>query len=323
MSIKELFEWVASVLGLQDAPGYAICLTIIISVLLFVVSKLWIAHSSHKEERRRYEYARSQEVNTRRYQEELSAAKSLAGKFMSLRFATHKLRCCPDSLFCDAEQNWRAQYEDACIELGRNAPVLNLRTLSTGAPTCGVHVKDISKDESLLIDLDAIGRPFDFGKGDNISADSRTDANIKIVSCRASLYLKGIQFLNQCALARLEAIEERGNDGIIPDEPLIIYTPEDHRYKFPAADYSKPPHFIDDDIDARLGLFYRNFANCAFCRIRNSDTGQRDARRINHQNARRARFAEIFPRMHRYDRECPHPLYGTGDQIDRKSGCNE
>lgn len=39
MAVRELFKWLATVLGLQDAPVYAIYLTITVSVLLFILSQ--------------------------------------------------------------------------------------------------------------------------------------------------------------------------------------------------------------------------------------------------------------------------------------------
>ena len=141
MAVRELFKWLATVLGLQDAPVYAIYLTITVSVLLFILSQPWIAHSSYQADGGGNECERSKEVDIRRYGEELAAAKTLAGKFILLRFATRTLRCCLEPLFHEADQEWRRQYEEAAVELGWNAPVLNLCILSTGAPTCGIHTK--------------------------------------------------------------------------------------------------------------------------------------------------------------------------------------
>lgn len=308
MSLEGLFKVVAQMLGIENAPGAQICVTIVFGLVLYIASQAVLAHSEHKQARRNYEYKRSQEVNTKRFEKELQAVEKLTRCFMELRLRTHCLSCCPDKKLDEAIREWDRIYKEAALALGEGSAVLNLRRLADGSPTCGVHAKELS-DDRRLVDFRAIGASLSnsisllFGRCEESGVE---DGN-RVCSCRPSLYLRGVQFLDECVVARREAMAQRHSMvTVIPDELFILHVPEDEEYSFVGEDCHKPDMVCVTDFDRRLGEYYKRFVNCSFCRLRNSDTGQRDARRINRQSARRNARALWFPYWRKYDRECPH-----------------
>lgn len=303
----DIIAWVGSVVEGEADPmaelikevtsaSAAICITLAISALSFICSQLWIAHSNHKQDRRNYEYKRSKEVNKKRFYDELDAVEVLAEAFMRLRLKMHQLQCCSDGDYDKVNQEWRDLYEDTAIILGRSAPVLNLRTLSDGAPTCGVDSKHMGEDEIAK------------GVVASDSAPSGISEEGALRRCTLSLYLRSVKFLDKCLELGREVCRLREKGMNVVDEPMILFAPEEERYRFRFDEYVASDCYDDESVDARLGIYYKQFINCAFCRIRNSDTGQRDARRINRQNARRARLSKRIPwsRGGGYDRKCPH-----------------
>lgn len=312
--MREILEWLSGILGLNDSPGYQFAFTVISCVLVFMFTQLWIAHSNHKQDRRNYEYGRSQEVNKKRFNDELAATETLSGLFMKLRISTHNLRCCPVEQFEREGHRWRKLYNEAAYVLGKYAPVLNLRRQDDGAPTCGVHFRDRLLDDNALVDFHAIEGELSDGfislcrkSSGGFAADGVRGGERDTIECRPSLYLRGVKFLDDCIAARQRALLDRSSGETYPFEPMSLYSPEEDRYKFISDEYCKPEGFNDADMDAKLAQSYKYFVNCAFCRLRNSDTGRKDARRINRQNARRKRLSKYFPRMNRHERECPHP----------------
>lgn len=308
MALEGLFKIIAQMLGIEGVPGEAIYVTAIFGLALCIASRALLAHSEHKQARRSYEYARSQEVNTKRFEKELHAVEELSRYFMKLRLKTHRLRYCPRGKLDEEIHEWDDLYEDAALALGEGAPVLNLRKLSDGSPTCGVHAKEQPDDER-LIDFKAIC--ISLSNLPSLMSGARGGhggtGEYRSEGCRSSLYLKGVQFLDECVAARREALEQRSSMAtVVPDELLVLHVPEDDRYCLAREDRHEPDMSNVADFDRRLGEYYKRFVNCAFCRLRNSDTGQRDARRINRQSARRSTRALWFPYWRKYDRECPH-----------------
>ena len=77
MALEGLFKIIAQMLGIEGVPGEAIYVTVIFGLALCIASRALLAHSEHKQARRSYEYARSQEVNTKRFEKELQDRKSV------------------------------------------------------------------------------------------------------------------------------------------------------------------------------------------------------------------------------------------------------
>lgn len=303
MTLKDFFDAIGKALGFDTLEGdlALICFTLFLSVIMYIVSQLWISHTNHKAERRKYEYNRSQEVNRKRFDEELKATMKLSEVFMELRILTHNLATSSEDKLEEAGGKWLQKYDEAACLVGESAPVLNTRNIADGAPTCGVHSHNSGSRSLRLIDMDAVYKSFASVGSDNTSEDDAA------IDCKPSLYLRAIQFLNICAEIGDNRLK-KSKGGTCLKSPLSLHLAESPKYLFPQKDYSpinKDANSVDADME--LAQAYKQFIDCAFCRLRNSDTGQRDARRINRHSARRRTMERFFPILTKHDRRCPYP----------------
>lgn len=278
--MKEIFDLLAELLGFEPLEGSlaTVFFLILLSVLSYIVSQLWISHSNHKSARREYEYARSQAVNKKRFDGELQAYQDLSKVFMELRLLTHELNQCRETAISKVDSRWLSKYNEAAILIGQSAPFINLISAETGEPECGVHMQSQS------------------------CVDNQDDR-------RPSLFLWGMRFLDVCTEARGEILKKRSYDNGDLDLPLSLSDSDSFGLVLSTEKlFSK--EFDSRDIDARLAIAYEHFVNCSFCRIRNSDTGHRDARKIKRRSERRKWWAKKLSRLDKYNRRCPYTSQG-------------
>lgn len=299
----------------SEASALILALSLLFSAAGFIGSRIILSLFEHHADRRKYEYQRSSTVNTMRYERELAYTQDLSGLFMKLRFAVHDIGACEESELTRALNKWDKLYRKAAEMLGRSAPLTNNRSLSSGGPSCGIH-NDVSRAAEK--------------HGHNVVCDSK--ASISPIECHPSLYLCGISFLDQCTISRENALNSR-TQRAANSQPLLLFTPEDSSKFDVSFDICKHPKAINGidlevgdficgadtlqsevaneiGVDVALNEAYKRFINCAFCRVRNSETGQRDARkntrkRIRHEKWVR-RLGDSPLHVGKYDRKCPY-----------------
>lgn len=284
-----------------------------LALILYIVSRFILEHFNHKADRREQRYRRASETGNKRFESELDHLEMISSVLLQLVAATEAVTRQDAPNWCSYQERkeWLAAHNAAVKALGSGAPLLNYIDLKSGLMSCGVQVGDsldVNKDVSKL-------------KGyENLPEYMKK-------SQRRSLYMRCALLIDACTLEVQDAIGVPV--GRLVDECIFTADKDSRRAKDPKGREGATVNGDDGEqvlqtedgrgqTKGQKDLFkeYHKFLNCAYCRLRDSESGTYDARRKRVKKWRTEWLRSLFPGVYGYfDAEC---VFDNGGS---ESGC--
>lgn len=259
-------------------------LSVAAAFLLYIGTQLVLAHFKHRADRRAYRYERSSTTGRMRFEKESFHIEQLSSALLGLVTLTESLAGENERRLSRAEKDrWMEVHRECVLRLGAAAPFINYLSPVDGSPYCGVRRDATTPKEGY-----SAGR-FDDGTNDEQVEHLRSRIQNRMPK---SLYLRAALLIDACRqkMARFSNVTVGSvlAPGLFHTEGL-----------------DKVSVVFDRELD--LAARYERFVNCASCRLRDSETGSKDARwqRVKDWFARIWKwfFAGIY---HHFDPRCPY-----------------
>lgn len=263
MSPEEVFR-------LINQPA-ALVVTLAICFIVFAIEQGVLQHFRHKNKRREYQYERSATITRSRFKEEFDHTRALAELMFRLCLQTEAIK---EATNQDKEQvnqvrisfdlfpAWKSIYDEAVKVLGGAAPFISFQDLKSGAANCGV--RNASPCAS-----------------DDLSCKSEKDCSQK-ANHTQSLFMHASVCIDRCAESVDRCLKE-------------VKSPIDfERFDICGLmDYSK-------DSFGSYAQEYNQYLSCAYCRVRNRETGEEDGRRIRRKGKILTLKKWLFPAYYKW-----------------------
>lgn len=313
MPLQQLF------LSISDwmSNGENIVPAIFLALLIYIISRFVLEHFNHKATKREHRYKRVAETGNKRFESELDHIEMLSSALLRLVSATEAVNKGEDHNWCSHQkrEEWLAAHRNAVDTLGSAAPLLNFIDLKSGVMSCGVQIGDSldAKDVSYL-------------KGyEHLQKFMRK-------SQRRSLYMRCALLIDACSIGAEGAIgvpvgrlvaeniykadkesrkhkdgqdnsetEEESRDGC---DPKGQEGASSNRANGNQGSHTEDGEHQPESQEELLER-YNQFLNCAYCRLRDSESGTDDARRERVKMWRTAWLRSLFPgTLGYFEREC-------------------
>lgn len=219
--------------------------------VVYIGVQFILAIFQHKADRRGYQYSRSSKTGEMRFEKEIYHLEKLSSALLRLVVITREID--QNSHRCNKKQieGWESARAKCISALGAAAPFINYIDLEHGGTTCGALATHCDR------------------KKDNKSDDSERLAwfeNCLNEGSIKSLYIRAALIIDGCTRLVTSKYRNLNFRFIFPDEVYKLG-------KQNAQICKTIEHYQEINIE------YQHFINCAYCRLRDSETGFKDARR--------------------------------------------
>lgn len=281
--MAEMLKTLNELIG-DNAP-----LAVAVAFLVYIGTQYILAHFKHRADRRAYRYERSSTTGKMRFEKESFHIEQLSSALLSLVATTESLSRCDGCRLTFADKTRWMEAHRTCIAcLGAAAPFINYLSPADGSPYCGVRY-DIERP-AMRSDEDQSDedRSIDGANREQIERLRNHLQNRK----PKSLYLRAALLVDACR----QKMTRFDNVSVGPVLALGLFDFEED-VKAPAA--------ISRELD--LVARYERFVNCASCRLRDSETGSKDARWQRVKNWFASFWKWLFASVYHYfDPRCPY-----------------
>lgn len=239
--------------------------------VIYILSQFVLAHYQHKADRRKYKYERSSSTGKMRFEKETFHLEKVSSALLELITLTESFIDQENIRWISKRQReeWLRSYRETIKTLGAAAPFLNFIDLKNGIMECGV------KDNFYQSNLGLEG----------LRGSENLVSQIRELDGR-SLYIR-------CALL-IDACADEFNKKTQISAGMIL-----------------GEKCLKEETDRTKGMSlqerYWRFLNCAYCRLRDCETGSRDARHQRFKSWVKSFPIALFPSIyHKFDPRCPY-----------------
>lgn len=269
---------------LNKVIGDNLPMSIALAFAIYIATQFILAYFKHRADRRSYRYERSAATGRMRFEKESYHIEKLSSALLRLVTATEALCARPGDRIRAADRaRWIDLHRECVARLGAAAPFINFLSPHDGSPCCGVR-------DDRAGTLPCVMR-------DSVSVGTNEEQVAKLREHLAggrskSLYLRAALLVDACRFAMLDdGASQVGT--VLPAE----------MFETDAVGRASSAMAKELDLAAR----YERFADCAACRLRDSERGSRDGRwqRLKDwaANVWKWPFAGIY---HYFDAPCPY-----------------
>lgn len=273
-----LLEFFSDVIG-DNLPG-----AVAFAFIVYIATQIILSMFQHRADRRAYRYERSAATGRMRFEKESYHIEKLSSALLRLVAETEALCAKPGGRLSAADRaRWIELHRECVARLGAAAPFINFLSPHDGSPCCGVRD-------------DRAGAP-SHAMRDSVSTGTNEEQAAKLREHLAggrskSLYRRAALLVDACRAALLG----RGAPQTGTVLPADVFDAD-------------APGYVSDVMAKELDLAarYERFADCAACRLRDSERGSRDGRWRRMKdwaaNVWKWPFASIY---HYFDAPCPY-----------------
>lgn len=276
--MSDLLKFFSDVIG-DNLPG-----AVALAFIVYIATQIVLAVFQHHADRRAYRYERSSATGRMRFEKESYHIEKLSSALLRLVTETEALCAKPGGQLRVVDRSrWIELHRECVACLGAAPPFVNFLSPSDGLPCCGVR--------------DDRAGAFQHTICDSVSAGTNEEQTAKLREHLASgrsksLYLRAALLVDACRFAML--------DNSVAQVGTVL--PAD-MFEVDAAGCASDAMSKELDLAAR----YERFADCAACRLRDSERGSRDGRWRRMKdwvaNVWKWPFAGIY---HYFDAPCPY-----------------
>ncbi|MFR8148835.1 hypothetical protein [Adlercreutzia equolifaciens] len=281
----------------SDVIGDNLAGAMAFAFIVYILTQFVLAMFQHRADRRAYRYERSSAIGKMRFEKEGYHIEKVSRSLLALIVATEQLPdgktngCYPSSI----REKWEGRLDECVLAMGSAAPFLNFIDLGSGKSMCGVRDRRLAEGC-----LSSGGEMMAYCGGYDDS----------------SLYLRAVRIAEECSRIACDrgAIGREKMLRIFPNA-LDGAGPTKNCEGCPAARIAakadgasaaqEVPNATPEASYAALREMYGRFLNCAYCRLKDCETGTRDARRQRRRELRTRWIKNLFPGASRYfDARC-------------------
>lgn len=273
-----LLEFFSHAIG-DNLPG-----AVAVAFIVYIATQVVLAIFQHRADRRAYRYERSSATGRMRFEKESYHIEQLSSALLRLVTETEALCAKSGGRLRAADQaRWIELHRECVARLGAAAPFINFLSPSDGSPCCGVRDDRVGAPKCTVRDSVSVGT----------NKEQVAKLREHLAGGRSkSPYLRAALLVDACRFAMLgKGISQVG--AVLPAD------------MFEGGVAGCASNAMSKELD--LAARYERFADCAACRLRDSERGSRDGRwqRVKDWGANvwKWPFAGIY---HYLDAPCPY-----------------